>query len=178
MIVRPNRTATLLTCCMCLIAFIAGGCVNSKAEGDHEQVGQIPSPVSILLPHKVDFHPFTEAGIRQFDEAGGVKGIETRIRLFDKQGHTTKGFGQFRVELFDYRPDALDHKGQKGPTWEIDLMDPGVNNTHWDEISRAYKFLLQWDNAIPVGQKYVLRVSFSSPWTPRLFAEEVYIAGQ
>lgn len=176
-----SKPAYYLLLCL-LVAWPAWhiGCIDPKADVNQNQdeAREIPSPIDTLLPHKIDFHPFTEAGIRQLDDAGGLRGIETRIRAFDLHGDTTKAFGQFRVELYAYRPDAVDHKGKKGPTWEIDLMDAEVNNLHWDEISRAYKFLLQWDNAIPVGQRYVLHVTLSSPWTARKFAEKVFVAGE
>jgi hypothetical protein len=157
---------------------LAGGCLESKGLSGDGGSASIPAPIDNLLPTRIEFHPFTEAGIRRFDDAGGVKGIETRIRCFDAFSDASKGFGVFRVTLYAYRPDAVDHLGQKGPTWEIDLMDPEVNNTHWDEISRSYKFLLQWDRAIPVGQRYVLRATFSSPWTPRFTTQKVFVAGQ
>ena len=167
--------------CMAGAALLAPGCQNGlepKGGDTADRRDEIPSPIDRMLPHAIQFHPFTEAGVRTFDGSGGLRGIETRIRATDASDDATKAFGRFRVELYAYRENAIDHRGAKGPTWDIDLSDPVVNDRHWDEISRSYKFLLQWDTAIPVGQRYVLRAVFLSPFTEILDTHKVYVSGE
>ncbi|MFP4355314.1 MAG: hypothetical protein ACLFUJ_09340 [Phycisphaerae bacterium] len=166
---------------LCLLAPMGGctgpGGLETRGGRDEDRL-EVPQPIDRMLPERVEFHPFTESGVRTFDNAGGLKGIETRVRAMDAFGDSTKAYGHFRFELYGYDPSAIDHRGKRGPTWDIDLMDPQTNSVHWDEISRSYKFLLQWDNAIPIGQRYVLRVVFASPFTQTLDDEKVYVAGQ
>ena len=137
---------------------------------------QVPEPIHLLLPKAVRIHPFT--GTRTFDEAGGVKGIDVRVEAIDAYGDGAKAFGNFQFALYEHRPDSSDPKGRRIATWEEDLLEPRKNLLHWDSITRAYAFKLQWYRPIPVGARFVLTVDFSSPFTERKSAERVFISGQ
>jgi len=136
----------------------------------------VPEPIHLLLPQAVRIHPFT--GTRTFDDSGGVKGIDVRIEAIDAYGDSTKAFGKFQFALHEYRPGRPDPKGRRIATWEEDVLEPKKNLIHWDNITRAYKFKLQWYRPIPVGSRFILVVSFSSPFTERRFAERSFISGQ
>ena len=136
----------------------------------------VPYPISLMLPKTLSIHPFT--GMRTFDDSGGVKGIDVRIEAKDSYGDTTRAFGDYRFELYTFRPNSLDPKNNRIAAWDVPLTDPGVNGRHWDNITRTYKFRLQWDQSIAVGQRFVLVAVFSSPHTERLFAERVFVAGE
>ena len=136
----------------------------------------VPAPIDLLLPKEISIHPFT--GMRAFDDAGGVKGIDVRIEAKDSYGDTTRAYGDYRFELYTFRPNSTDPKDARIAAWDVALADPLANRIHWDHITRTYKFRLQWDQPIPVGQRFVLSVIFSSPFTQRLFAERVFISGQ
>ena len=137
---------------------------------------QVPEPIHLLLPQAIRIHPFT--GTRTFDEAGGVKGIDVRVEALDAYGDSTKAFGKFHFALHEYRPSDPNPKGRRIATWQEDLLEPKKNLLHWDNITRAYEFKLQWYRAIPVGRKFILVVNFSSPFTQRKFAERDFISGQ
>jgi hypothetical protein len=137
---------------------------------------RVPSPLQLLLPKAISVHPFT--GTRTFDEAGGVKGIDVRVQALDTFGDATKAFGKFHFVLYQYQGDSPNSRGTSVATWEEDLLDPEKNLVHWDSITRAYAFKLQWYRAIPVGQKFILAVDFSSPFTQRKFAERTFVSGQ
>jgi hypothetical protein len=137
---------------------------------------KVPAPLHLLLPKAIKVHPFT--GTRTFDEAGGVKGIDVRVEALDAYGDATKAFGKFQFALYQYQSDSPSPRGPRVATWEEDLLDPEKNLVHWDAITRAYAFKLQWYRAIPVGQKFILAVDFSSPFTARKFAERVFVSGQ
>jgi hypothetical protein len=137
---------------------------------------EIPEPISLSLPRAVSIHPFT--GLRRFDEAGGIRGIDVQIEMSDSFGDSTRGFGDFRFELYTYQPGTPDPKGQRVATWNESLMEAEKNALHWDRIKRLYEFRLQWDRPIPVGREFVLVAVFDSPYTPRLFDERVFVAGQ
>jgi hypothetical protein len=136
----------------------------------------VPYPVSLMLPKSISLHPFT--GMRVFDEAGGIKGIDVRIEAKDAYDDTTRAFGDFRFELYTFRTNNVDPKNVKIASWDVPLTDSRANRLHWDNITRTYKFRLQWGQAIAVGERFVLVVTFSSPFTERIFAERVFIAGQ
>jgi hypothetical protein len=157
---------------------LAAGCNGPPSASGVQPAGArpVPYPVSLLLPKDVRIHPFT--GTRTFDEAGGVKGVEVRIEAIDHYGDSTKAFGDFRFELYTYRSNNPDPKDQRIAVWEVPLGDAEQNLIHWDNITRTYKFKLQWDQSIPVGQRFVLATVFSSPFTERLFAERVFVSGQ
>lgn len=135
---------------------------------------KVPEPVSLLLPKEIRIHPFS--GTRTFDEAGGAKGIEVRIEALDAYGDNTKAFGDFAFELHTYRPNNLDPKSRLVTTWREPLLDANRNLRHWDSITKTYLFRLQWYNAAPAGQRFVLVAVFTSPFTERLFAERVFIS--
>lgn len=137
---------------------------------------KVPSPLHLMLPKAIRIHPFT--GTRTFDEAGGVKGIDVRVEALDAYGDATKAFGKFHFALYQHQSNSPSPRGPQVATWEEDLLSPEKNLVHWDSITRAYAFKLQWYKAIPVGQKFILAVDFSSPFTPRRFFERVFISGQ
>lgn len=137
---------------------------------------QVPEPIHLLLPRSIRIHPFT--GTRSFDEGGGVRGIDVRIEALDAYGDATKAFGKFHFALYQHRAGRPDPKGARIETWEEDLLSPEKNRTHWDRITRAYQFKLRWFRPVPVGGKFVLVVTFSSPFGERKFAERTFVSGQ
>ena len=151
------------------------GCVDSGGAISGAKVA-VPAPISLTLPSQIALHPFT--GIRVFDESGGIRGVDVRIQAMDASGDSTKAFGDYRFELYAFRANSTDPRGAKLATWEVSVADAKTNALHWDNITRAYKFKLQWDQPIPVGQQYVLAAVFSSPFTERLMAQRVFVAGQ
>ncbi len=135
----------------------------------------VPPTLNLLLPKKIRIHPFT--GTRTFEEAGNITGLDVRIKALDPYGDTTKAFGDFRFELYSFMPNSTERKAGKLVTWEVPLTDSSDNFNHWNRINRAYEFKLQW-KGIAAGQRYVLVAIFTSPYTERLFAERIFIAGQ
>lgn len=181
-----------------LIAFLAaagGGCDTAWNPGNwfgksgrpqpttapaprrHARV-DVPRPINLLLPKKINIHPFT--GTRKFDDAGGVKGIDVRVEVFDYFRGPTRAFGDFRFELYSFRNNSLDPKRKLKSVWEIEpsMMDPRENLRYWNRSQQMYEFKLQWKKPIPVGQKFVLVAVFTSPFTERMIAERVFTSGE
>ena len=135
----------------------------------------VPYPVNLLLPDEIRIDSFT--GARTFDEAGGVRGIDVRVKAIDAFGDVTKAFGTFRFELYRFRPNNADPKGAPVKQWRVDLLDPKANARHWNDIPPGYEFHLTWGRSVPVGSKFVLAAIFSSPFTERKFDERVFLSG-
>lgn len=159
---------------------VLGGCNGQGFEGfwvrpaDPNTV-KVPYPISLTLPKSIHIHPFT--GTRTFDKEGGVRGIEVRVTPKDAWGDPTKAFGTFRFELYEYRSDDTRSRSSRKAYWNVSVADPRTNRVHWD-VSLAYKFRLRWDQGIPVGRRFVLVTTFTSPYTERLFAERQFVAGE
>jgi len=153
-----------------LLAGVCAGCGPDRAKEP------VPYPVSLLLPKSVHFHSFTKTRI--FDEKGGIRGIEAWVTLRDAYGDPTKAFGELRFELYEFRPGNPNRRGGRKAHWAVSIMDPRANRVHWNDASLAYTCRLRWDESIPVGQHFVLAVTFSSPFTERLFAERELVAGE
>jgi len=160
-----------------LAAIVLAGCQEPGGPASRPAGSQaVPAPLTLLLPSKIRIHSFT--GTRAFSRAGGVKGIDVRIQATDAYGDATKAFGQFRFELYRYKPTRADPKGARLAVWTVDVRDPKRNRLHWNNILRTYQFQLLWDQPIPVGQKFVLTACFESPYTPRLFDQHVFTSGE
>ncbi len=165
-------------------AGLLGGCEGGAMPGaivaapSSEAATPVPAPINLTLPKTIKIHEFTTT--RTFDEFGGIPGIDARVEALDAFGDTTKAFGDFHFELYKFKPNTADSKGLRLGVWEEKLLDPKVNRTHWDEINRAYQFKLKCDKdcGLGVGDKYVLIVTFSSPFSNRLFSKpKIFTAG-
>jgi hypothetical protein len=136
----------------------------------------VPYPVSLMLPKEVRIHSFT--GTKTFGEGDkAVKGLEVHIEAIDAYGDPTKAFGDFRFELYAFKPLSGDPKGSLITKWNVSLLDPKNNALHWWNVSRTYVFQLHCDKPLTPGKQYVLVATCSSPYTPRLFAQRVFTAG-
>ena len=145
-----------------------------KMKGSAEYV-PVPAPMEVMLPKTVRIHPFT--GARSFGE-GGMTGMDVRIEVLDAWGDSTKAFGKFRFELYDWVNTNREHKGERLAVWNRDVEDPQVNRGHWDAIQKTYNFKLGLRNPINIGHEFVLSAYFESNYGPRLFAEKVFISGE
>ena len=159
---------------------VLGGCNGQGFEdfwgrrADPNSV-KVPYPISLMLPKSIHIHPFT--GTRTFDKAGGVRGIEVRVTPRDDYGDPTKAFGTFRFELYEYRSNDAHSRGPRKAYWNVSVADREKNRIHWD-VSLTYKFRLRWDQGIPVGKRFILEVTFTSPYSERLFTERQFVAGE
>lgn len=136
----------------------------------------VPSPIDTMLPWSINIHPLS--GTRAFDDPAGAQGIEARIEARDVYGDTTKAFGDFRFELYEFVPNSPKPKGRRLAMWSESVVQPEANLRHWDSINRWYVFKLQCYEPLPPGKQFVLSVVFSSPFTQRLFKEKTIVSGQ
>jgi len=150
---------------------------NPTKETTYQRI-ETPKPVNLLLPRKINIHPFTVT--RTFDKAGGIRGVDVRIEVFNAFREATRAFGSFRFELYTYKANSQQPRGDLRGIWEIEpsLLDAGENKRYWNRSQQMYEFKLQWDKPIPVGKKFVLAAVFTSPFTKRLTAQRIFISGE
>ncbi len=136
----------------------------------------VPQPVALLLPKAIKLDPFT--GSRILNDEGKIAGLEVRVEAIDYFADATKAFGNFRFELYRYEQSKPDARGERLAVWNANLEEPAENKKHWQSIMRRYQFRLAWNEGIPVGRKFIVSVTYGSPYSPRLFDQRVFIAGQ
>ncbi|NLF29627.1 MAG: hypothetical protein GX591_01925 [Planctomycetes bacterium] len=161
-----HRDRLIIRAVLCLLLGLAAGCPPPTPR---------PTPPA-LLPRQIRLHPFTRTW--QGGEGGAAGGIEARVEAIDHFGDTTKAFGTFRFEAFAYRPHEADPAGRRLAVWSVQLADAEDNLTHWDRLSRTYKFRLMWPRAVAAGESFALRVTFAPPEGLRLFDEQVLVSGE
>jgi len=89
--------------------------------------------------------------------------IDAYVQLKDQFGDPIKAIGQFRFEVFHYRPAFSDPRGKRfesGGMQLIDLRDVTVNQQHWDSITRSYYLKLSLPSQAATLKKIVLQVAF------------------
>lgn len=132
-------------------------------------------------PRSMQLHPvFTQ--IRDFNGDGIPDGIDAVVEFTDQFGDPTKASGTILFELYDYRRDWPDPRGNRlCPPWLGEILNRAQQRRRWDRTSRAYTFALSAPMVSPTSN-YVLTATYEpeggpDPGSPRLFAETV-IAGK
>jgi hypothetical protein len=89
--------------------------------------------------------------------------IEVYVSLDDQFGDPAKAAGNYRFELFHYRPATADSRGERIAVegiQQFDLSDVQLSQQHWDSTTRSYRFKLKLQE-LPTGSKQVvLQVMF------------------
>ncbi len=117
-------------------------------------------------PQAMRVHPLTR--IMQ-DPASGQLMIEARIEFTDRDGVTSRSFGDLRLELVD------DDAGTMIKAWEIDLRPTDVNKNHFDVVTSTYLFKLSTGGA-PLPARGLLRSAYLGENGTSLSAERDIIA--
>jgi len=95
---------------------------------------------------------------------GAADTIESYVELRDKFGDPIKAMGEFRFELFRYRPAFPDPRGARfehDGLQILDLRGIEVNQQHWDSITRSYRLPLRLPQEARSLKRIVLQVTFS-----------------
>jgi hypothetical protein len=90
--------------------------------------------------------------------------IEVCVELHDQFGDPLKAVGEFRFELFKYRPAFADPRGSRftvNGLQTFDLTGLEANQQHWNPITRSYKIALQLPDVPRDASRLVLQITFS-----------------
>jgi hypothetical protein len=140
-----------------------------------------PSQPAMFGPRSIQLHPiFTQ--IRDFSGDGVPDGIDAVVEFTDQFGDPTKASGTILFELYAYRRDWPDPRGNRlCPPWLGQIESRSEQRKRWDRTSRAYTFALSAPMVSPTSN-YILTATYEpeggpAPGAPRLFAETM-IAGK
>ncbi|MBN1347601.1 MAG: hypothetical protein JXQ73_33240 [Phycisphaerae bacterium] len=125
--------------------------------------------MALLLPVKVKIHSFTK--VKALFGSSLPNGVEVWLEPLDRFGDAVKVVGDFRFELYSYKPASADHKGEQVEFWEAQIGKAKEQQRYWDRVARMYRFPLGWDYAPPPGKKYILLVTYETPTGERLTDE-------
>ncbi len=121
---------------------------DGPAQTDLSAVRSTSADHNALLPVRVRIHPLTRLE-RSPDAAAATAPdatawqIACHIELSDAYGHTTKGLGRLRIELYRPRSDRADGPETQDAVWNIDLRDPKENAGVYDDlVTRTYTVYL------------------------------------
>jgi hypothetical protein len=135
-----------------------GGCENSAQSG-----GLQPGQRTAFRVGKVSLQPsFTQIKSAPPDGSHPAS-IDAYVELKDQYGDPIKALGQFRFELFKYRPAFSDPRGKRFEDEGIqlvDLTDIETNQQHWDSITRSYQMKVKLPSSSAHLKQIVLQVTF------------------
>jgi hypothetical protein len=128
--------------------------------------------LALLMPSRIEIvEPFTR--VKSFDGDTTPDGIELLLQAVNSLGNPGLMIaGRMHVELFEQVSASAEQKGRRLEHWDIELATPQQQRTHWNTLTQMYEFRLGIDPArIPLADKYVLAVGYTSPLGERLTDE-------
>jgi len=149
-----------------VVALLIAGLAVSALTGCQREPVSLQGQIELLQPSRIEVLQFTKP--RSWDGDETPDGLEVVLRPLDAFGDQTKAVGTFRFELHLYRKASSDPRGERIGFWEVPVDTRKAQVQHWDPITRYYSFRLQWDGPTPQSGKYVLHVTYISPWGKRL----------
>src|SRR5687767_4067236 len=96
----------------------------------------------MFAPVDLRIHPFTS--VKDWTGDGNPDGVEALVELQDRFRDPTKATGTLLFELFTYRRDFPDVRGDRLAAWRGSVMTLEEQRMHWNRISRTYSFQLAY----------------------------------
>ena len=131
---------------------VLGACQPASQLAEHED-----ADAPLFAPTDLRIHPFTS--IKDWDGDGRTDGVEVLLELQDRFRDPTKATGSAIFELYDYRRNHPDPRGERLAYWQGSLLTLEEQRMHWNRISRTYSFQLAYPQ-IRTDKSYVLQVIF------------------
>ena len=148
-----------------LLTAAAAGCVRKLPNNSTEIA-------PLLTADKVALHSFSSP--KDWDDDGILDGIETHVEAIDHFGDPCKTLGNLMFELYTFREAVPEPKGRRLGVWEASMADLREHQSHWQRISRTYRFDLQTVKPVPLRRKYILTVTMTLSDGRRLFDEREF----
>jgi len=129
--------------------------------------------LGLMLPERIEVEPFTK--IKSFDDDPVPDGILAVVRPVDPFGDPVKAAGLFYFELYTYRKASSDRRGERLEFWQVNIDSADDVRQYWSR-AQMYEFPLAWTGGagqIRPGRRYLLVVTYRTPWDTTLQAEHV-----
>jgi hypothetical protein len=153
-----RRAAWLPVLCLILC-----GCASERPLTRTEQENQLFGPVTMKLD--------TFSKVKDWSGNGKPDGIEALVEFDDQFGDRSKAAGTIYFELYEYRPGWPNPKGTRlANPWSASLTTFDEQQAHWERVSGAYNFRLEFDGA-RLDRSYVLAATFESSAGARFFSQ-------
>lgn len=119
-----------------------------------------PPRGDLFAPVAMRIHPvFTQ--LKDTSGDGKPDGVEALVQLTDAFGDTTKGAGTVVLELFDYRRNFPDPRGERlAPPAVVALLTVDDQRRYWRRVGAAYALPLPYPQVSPKGY-YVVTTTFT-----------------
>jgi hypothetical protein len=153
----------------CGIAMLSVACQPASRLTERENVGDAP----LFAPTDLRIHPFTS--VKDWTGDNKPDGVEVLLELQDRFRDPTKATGTVLFELYEYRRNHPDPRGERLAAWRGSLQTLEEQRTRWNRISRTYSFQLAYP-AIRTERSYVLQVWFDQGG--RRLMNQVVLEGQ
>ncbi len=111
----------------------------------------------LFAPTELRIHPFTS--VKDWTGDNKPDGVEVLLELQDRFRDPTKATGAAIFELYEYRRNHPDPRGERLAYWRGSLLTLEEQRMHWNRISRTYSFQLAYPQ-IRVDKSYVLQANF------------------
>jgi hypothetical protein len=115
------------------------------------------SDAPLFAPTDLRIHPFTS--VKDWTGDNRPDGVEVLLELQDRFRDPTKATGTVLFELYEYRRNHPDPRGERLAAWRGSLQTLEEQRMHWNRISRTYSFQLAYPE-IRTDKSYVLQVWF------------------
>jgi hypothetical protein len=111
----------------------------------------------LFAPTDLRIHPFT--ALKDWSGDNKPDGIEALLELDDRFREPTRATGTVLFELFEYRRNHADPRGDRLAAWRGSLQTIEEQRARWNRISRTYTFQLAYP-PIKAEHSYVLQAWF------------------
>lgn len=112
---------------------------------------------TLFGPSELRVHPFT--AIKDWTGEGRADGVEVLVELLDRFKDPTKATGTLIFELYQFRKNYPDVRGERLVAWRGSLLTLEDQRMHYNRISRTYSFQLAYPD-VRLDKNYVLQVWF------------------
>jgi hypothetical protein len=118
-------------------------------------------------PTRIRIHPLTRIREGVNEQTGEPETyIDLQLDLQDQFGHSTKGIGELRFELY---PAGEEQRSDRLEFWLIDISDLEVNRVQYDWVTRMYRInLVVPPQRLAQQRRFRLHAYLSTPGGQRM----------
>lgn len=108
----------------------------------------------------------------------GAVFLEARIEVLDQMGDAMKASGRYHVELLEAGQAGERTSGERLYAWTVDVLTLPQHETHYDSITRTYRFALKLDAPTPAERDLLVRAVLAPVHGQRVEAHARLVGGK